>query len=210
MKVEPLGESALILRELSRPAFEVAAAIEKAQLPGVLETVASYESVGIYFDPGQFDEDTLWELSLDVPLSVSLVHEIPVCYELGEDLESVSQQLGLSSLEVIELHTSKTYRCFAVGFCPGFPYLGYLPDALCGVPRRPAPRVRVEPGSVAITGRQTGIYPLERPGGWAIIGRTPLCVVDIEGAYFPVNAGDEVRFTSIGLSQFERLRGNRL
>ncbi len=87
------------------------------------------------------------------------VHLIPVCYELGEDIQEVADQLALTTKEVVQLHISEAYRCYAVGFCPGFPYLGYLPDRLSGISRRSAPRVRIAPGSVAITGRQTGIYP---------------------------------------------------
>src|SRR5947199_152200 len=82
----------------------------------------------------------------------------------------------------------------AVGFVPGFPYLGYLPAELCGVGRLPSPRVRVEAGSVGLTGRQTGVYPLPRPGGWNLIGRTPLVVVDVAAGFFPLRVGDAVRF----------------
>ena len=210
MKAEPLGDSALVLRELSRPAYEVAEAIQLAKLPGVIEAVASYESVGVYFDPAWFQPDLLSEFEgVHTPVSTKL-HDIPVCYEMGEDLADVSSYLGLPPSDIINWHTSQPFRCYAVGFCPGFPYLGYLPEAIAGVPRRPSPRVRIEPGSVAITGRQTGIYPLERPGGWAILGRTPLCIVDVEGAYFPIKAGDEVRFRSIDLAEFESLKGDRL
>lgn len=111
---------------------------------------------------------------------------------------------------LIEIHSSRTYRCYAIGFCPGFPYLGYLDDRIARLPRRSSPRIRVEPGSVAITGRQTGIYPLERPGGWWLIGQTPLTLVDEESGYFPIESGDEVRFSAIGVDEFARLRGARL
>jgi inhibitor of KinA len=88
--------------------------------------------------------------------------------------------------------------------------LGYLPDRLSGVPRLPSPRTRTEPGSVGITGRQTGIYPLTTPGGWPIIGRTPLQIVCVEEAYFPISAGDLVRFEPIDAASFEAMRGARL
>jgi len=210
MKTEPLGDSALILREFSVPADQLAEAIEDARLPGVLEAVASYETVGVYFDPKLFDSSCLTQLEVNRFDTPSNLHEIPVSYERGEDLSVISDVLGLLAEDVVRLHTSQTYRCFAVGFCPGFPYLGYLPDALSGMPRRQSPRVRIEPGSVAITGRQTGIYPLERPGGWAILGRTPLCLVDVDDAYFPIKAGDEVRFISIGSQEYDALKGERL
>ena len=91
----------------------------------------------------------------------------------------VAQLSGLPPDEVIRLHASTEYTVYAIGFCPGFPYLGYLPPPLCGVPRLEAPRLRVEAGSVGLTGRQTGIYTEPRPGGWNLIGRTPLQLVDV-------------------------------
>src|SRR4029077_12105528 len=97
----------------------------------------------------------------------------------------------------ILLHTSIEYTVYAIGFVPGFPYLGYLPEKLCGVPRLASPRLKVEPGSIGLTGRQTGIYPLPRPGGWNLIGRTPLTIVDVADSYFPLRVGDVVRFDRI-------------
>lgn len=210
MRFEPLGDSAWILRDLSAPAYRVAEAIRSRNFPGVIEAVASYETVGIYCEPEQFDVSWLGQLDLEHEPVELRSHTIPVCYEMGEDLEFVAQTLNHSTQTIIDLHGSKLYQCFAVGFCPGFPYLGYLPDALCGIQRRSSPRVRVPPGSVALTGRQTGIYPLERPGGWAIVGRTPLCLVDVESAYFPIKAGDEIRFVPISVGEFEALLGSRL
>jgi len=210
MKTVALGDSALILRDLAQPAYLIAEAIQNAEIPGLIEAVASYETVGVYFDPELFDPRCLSTVELNASADANTLHEIPVCYELGEDLEDVAKRLGLTTHQVIELHTAQAYRCFAVGFCPGFPYLGPLPKGLSGIPRRPAPRVRVTPGSVAITGRQTGIYPLERPGGWSILGTTPLCLVDPKDAYFPIKAGDEVRFVPIGLEEFEQRKGDRL
>src|SRR5262249_6395078 len=125
-------------------------------------------------------------------------------------LERVARQTKLSAEEVIRLHTSTEYTIYAIGFCPGFPYLGYLPAALCGVPRLESPRLRVEPGSVGLTGRQTGIYTEERPGGWNLIGRTPLQLVDVAGGYFPLRTGDRVRFEAIDVVAFRELEGRRL
>jgi len=210
MKAEPLGDSALILRDLDRPAFEVADAIERARLPGVLEAVASYETVGVYYDPNVFMLSSLETVDFKIGKSTSAFHTIPVCYEMGEDLEDVARRLSMAPDEVVRLHSSTDYRCYAVGFCPGFPYLGYLPEELSGVPRRQSPRVRITPGSVAITGLQTGVYPLERPGGWAILGRTPLCIVDVESAYFPIKPGDVVRFEAISPPEFDAMFGRRL
>ena len=210
MKTEPLGDSAWILRELPLSPFAAARAIEEAQLPGLIEAVASYESVGLYVDPNLFRVGSLELVNWTHSEFQEIHHVVPVCYEIGEDLEQVAMRLGLSPDDVVREHMSVEYRCYAVGFCPGFPYLGYLPNSIAGTPRQARPRVRIQPGTVAITGRQTGIYPIERPGGWNLIGRTPLCIVDVESAYFPLKAGDWVRFESIGQADFKALVGNRL
>ena len=138
------------------------------------------------------------------------LHEIPCCYELQLDLPRIAAATGLTEEEVIELHSATKYTVYAIGFCPGFPYLGYLPATLCGVPRLHAPRLRVEPGSVGLTGRQTGIYTEARPGGWNIIGRTPLELVCVADGYFPLRTGDRVRFVRIDEAAFHRLLGQRL
>jgi len=211
MKLVPLGDSAYILRDLARPAHEVAAALNVARPSGLLEAVASYDTVGLYVDAGSLSiEDVEQALASKAPGGRGKRHEIPVCYELGEDLEEAASALRLSPEELIRHHTGGAYRCFAVGFCPGFAYLGYLPTEIAGLPRRAAPRVRVEPGSVAITGRQTGVYPMPRPGGWHLIGRTPLVLVDVDAEYFPVEAGDEVRFVAIDREEFMARQGERL
>jgi inhibitor of KinA len=126
------------------------------------------------------------------------------------DLDRVAHHTGLPLDRVIDLHTSQPFSVYAIGFSPGFPYLGYLPKQLEGVPRLASPRMRVEPGSVGLTGRQTGLYPLLRPGGWNIIGRTPLEMVNVEDGYFPLQVGDTVQFQRIDLAEFERLEGTRL
>ena len=143
----------------------------------LLDVVPAYATVGIFFDADQITlrEVIAWvseraatsrERSDQPAPSRSRLVVIPVCYEMQLDLARVSEHTGLPADDVIRLHTGTEYTVFAVGFVPGFPYLGYLPPELCGVGRLASPRVRVEPGSVGLTGRQTGIYPLPRPGGW--------------------------------------------
>jgi KipI family sensor histidine kinase inhibitor len=112
--------------------------------------------------------------------------------------------------EVIAAHSEPEYRVFAIGFQPGFPYAGYLPPALAGLPRRGTPRVKVPRGSVAIAGRQTGIYPQDSPGGWHLLGRTPLRIVDLAKAHFPIRAGDRLRFRPIDSEEFARRKGELL
>jgi inhibitor of KinA len=209
MIVEPLGESAYILRNLGAPAFRVAEALEAARLPGMIEAVASYDTVGIYVDPEVFNPSRL-PSTFDLADAPPTLHRIPVCYELGEDLAEVATALKMEPKDVVELHAGREYDCYAVGFCPGFPYLGYLPPPLDSIGRMASPRTRVEPGSVAIAAGQTGIYPLPRPGGWAILGRTPLTLVDVDDDYFPISAGDRVLFTPITRGEYDRRLGERL
>lgn len=204
----------MILTDLgANPAFQVAQAIERAEVPGVLEAWCAYDTVGLSLDADNFRLDLLELAVAQAALGVATeprTHQVPVCYRLGEDLEESASALGLQPDELAERHAATVYRCHAVGFCPGFPYLGYLPDRLCGLPRRPRPRVRVRPGSVGITGNQTGIYPMERPGGWSLIGVTPLAICDWQAGFFPIAAGDLVRFVPIDERDFDGMLGKRL
>lgn len=218
MKVERLGERALLIRDLPCEGY-LAARLIHASLAGTAsleEATSSYETVGLYYSAPVFDPEQVLtqvgELLDQSPEGIieRPVRVIPVCYELGEDLAVVAKRLGLAAEEVIRLHTSLEYRCYAIGFSPGFAYLGYLPQEISGVPRLNSPRVRVEAGSVGITGRQTAVYPASTPGGWNLIGRCPLQLVDVADDYFPLEAGDLVRFYRIDDLEFARLRGVRL
>lgn len=196
-------------------AIRFAAAVQQANFAWLVDIVPAYTSVGIHFDPDGINlqkvRDALSELTLpNETQTLGKQHVIPCCYDLHLDLSRVSELTGLSPERIIELHTQAEYTVYAIGFCPGFPYLGYLPSELCGVPRLPSPRVRVEPGSVGLTGKQTGVYPLVRPGGWNIIGRTPLELVNVADGYFPLSVGDRVRFQRIDDAEYGRLEGERL
>ncbi len=216
MKLTPLGDQAVLAYLPDEPAaVRFAAAVRNANPPWLHDVVPAYASVGVYFDADAVRavEVMRWLESLpaaDTGVSVAARHVVPVCYELGPDLAAVAGQLKLTVEDVIRFHTATEYTVYAVGFVPGFPYLGYLPGELCGVPRLSSPRVRVEPGSVGVTGRQTGIYPLPRPGGWHLIGRTPLVLVDVAADYFPLRVGDVVTFERIGEAEYKRRDGERL
>ena len=212
-----LGDAAVLAYLPDEAAAQrFAAAARAVDLPGRLDVVAAYASVAVYFDPGIASLAVVTETlrTLDAadiaPAPEPRRHELPCCYELNLDLARVAEHTGLNSEDVIRQHTSAEYTVYAIGFCPGFPYLGYLPPELCGVPRLPAPRLRVAPGSVGLTGRQTGVYPLERPGGWNLIGRTPLVLADPAAGYFPLRVGDRVRFRRIDEAEFLRMSGERL
>ncbi len=217
MNLRPLGDAAVLAYLPDEAAAQrFAAAARAADLPGRLDVVAAYASVGVFFDPGVTSlaavTDALRSLTAvdGLPAPEPRRHELPCCYELNLDLARVAEHTGLTPDDVIRRHTAPEYTVYAIGFCPGFPYLGYLPPELCGVPRLPAPRLRVAPGSVGLTGRQTGVYPLERPGGWNLIGRTPLMLADPAAGYFPLRVGDRVRFRRIDDVEFRRLAGGRL
>ena len=215
MRIEPLGDAAFIVRDIDfAPAFVIAARVERLNLPGVLEVSASYDTLGVYVDPSEFDLSTLEEALEDsTPYQQGVVgklHEVPVCYDLGEDLESSAAELDLSPDELVRHHASVEYTCYAVGFSPGFPYLGYLPSRIEGLGRLAAPRLLVPNGAVAVAGRQSGIYPGGRPGGWRLLGITPLEIVNMSEDYFPISAGDRVAFRAIGLADFKSLQGERL
>ncbi len=187
----PLGDAAFIVRDVAQAA-SVARSLNEARIPGLIEAVAAYDTLGLYVDPESFEAEA-FRLPPLVETESRPIIEVPTLYD-GEDLLAAAEQLGVSTADLIAEHCGCTYTCFAVGFSPGFPYLGYLPDRIATLPRRTVPRVRVPAGSVAIAGRQTGIYPEPRPGGWWLIGRTDLTVVDLERDFFRFQAGDSVRF----------------
>ncbi|MCI0620864.1 MAG: 5-oxoprolinase subunit PxpB [Acidobacteria bacterium] len=200
----------VIAPEINEAVHCLAAGLQKARIPGVLEWTPSYRSLGIYYDPLEIGYAALVEhleklVSSGAPLSQPATRvEIPVAYggQFGPDLEFVASTHGLSLEQVIALHSEKAYRVYLIGFTPGFPYLGGLPEQLA-TPRLAEPRRLVPAGSVAIGGQQTGIYPVDSPGGWRIIGRTPLRLFDIQKAIPCLLApGDEVVFRPIREREF--------
>jgi KipI family sensor histidine kinase inhibitor len=214
ISLQPLGDRAFLARFASeRAAAGWAGAVRDRSWPGVTDVVVAYHTAAVFADPDRTDlaalESDLRTFALDPAGAQPPCRSdagkplvIPVLYD-GEDLGDVASRLGLSPSEVIALHSGVEYDVFAIGFQPGFPYAGYLPTALSDLPRRDSPRLRVPAGSVAIAGRQTGIYPAESPGGWHLLGRTPVCIVDLDEGYFPIRAGDRIRFRPIGAEEFE-------
>ncbi len=214
MTLQPLGESAFLVLGLEGASSAAwAREIRAWQVKGVLEVVPAYDTLGLYVEPENFDPARFFarvSKAKDPAEQGSGRHTVPVCYGFGEDLSETSALLGLSPEQLIAAHTGRPYRCFAVGFCPGFPYLGPLEASISGLSRRASPRPRVEAGTVAITGDQTGIYTLPRPGGWHLVGKTPLQLVDVAAGYFPISAGDEVIFVAIDEEEYAYLEGERL
>lgn len=216
--IVPLGDQAVLAYfadELA--ALRFAAAVRKTGASWLVDVVSAYHSVAVFYDLQHASYSTVAEHVRKLDFSTEeksdiedRLHRIPCCYEIGIDLARVAAWAKLSPDEVIRLHAKTEYTVYAIGFCPGFPYLGYLPPELCGVPRLDSPRLRVEAGSVGMTGRQTGIYTEVIPGGWNLIGRTPLELVNVAEGYFPLKAGDRVRFERIDEGEFGRIKGERL
>src|SRR5690348_904185 len=204
VRIHPLGDTALLAElgtrldtALNTRAIGLAEALRKRR--DVRQAVAAYASVTVHFDPEQATLESLGaaikRLAAKRPKAAipGRLHRIPVTYD-GPDLHEVATALGLSVDAVIAAQTRPIYRVFLVGFVPGWAYLGPLPEEL-ELPRRPVPRTQVPAGSVAIAARQTGIYPLPVPGGWHLIGRTPvrLFLPDSDPPCL-FRAGDRVKF----------------
>lgn len=189
--------------------------IENSHLCGIVELVPTYRSLAIYFDPltvgdiGLFFEK-LKSMAQSTKGEISkggLVIVIPVCYggEFGPDMENVASHTGLSEEEIIKRHTAVDYYCYMLGFTPGFSYLGGMDESLA-TPRLKEPRKVIPAGSVGIAGKQTGIYPIDSPGGWQLIGRTPLRLFDPQGEQpFLIDAGMWVRFKSIDREKYDEI-----
>ena len=184
----------------------LAASLEARALPGIRDVVPTYNAVTIHFDPLQTHGPTLYAAlesaaradAITLPLEARTV-EIPVEYggAHGPDLAVVAEFAKCSEAEVVRLHTSMVYRVYMLGFLPGFAYMGSV-DARIAMPRLETPRVRVEAGSVGIAGAQTGIYPFDSPGGWRIVGRTPVKPFDPSQTQpFLLKAGDHVTFIAV-------------
>ena len=193
--------------------------IKKQQLPGILDVIPAYSSLTIYYDIISLRKQvpvgmrvydwlvekftTLLDEMIDPANSESRQITIPVCYDetFAPDLKEMASTIGMSTEEVIGLHSSQTYRVYMLGFLPGFTYMGQV-DERIRMPRKSQPQMVVS-GSVGIAGRQTGIYPLASPGGWQIIGRTPIKLFDAQSPEpVKLKAGDQVRFTSISINEF--------
>jgi inhibitor of KinA len=234
MEIVPLGDSALLIRlrpdseagtnETLAAVLEAKQHLENAGIPGVIELATAYTTVALFFDPmrameGGAPVDSIFDwltqkirnaLADRSPRKLMLpdrdLVEIPVCYaaDLAPDLEDVARHAQLAIDETVRRHSAPEYRVQCVGFTPGFPFLSGLPTEL-STPRRPSPRLKVPAGSVGIGGAQTGIYPLQSPGGWNIIGRTPLALFDVRrNPPVLLQAGNRVRFHPISREEFDR------
>lgn len=193
--------------------------LDRSPFLGLIEYVPAYTTVSLFYDLTYFSkspyqkvcqviEGLLANLQINQQLSSRIV-KIPVCYggEFGPDLEFVAKHNNLSEEEVIRIHSSGEYLVYMIGFAPGFPYLGGMPEQIA-TPRRSSPRLIIPAGSVGIAGKQTGVYPIETPGGWQLIGRTPLTLFQPQTAPPSLlQSGDQISFIPISKAEYESLKG---
>ncbi len=218
-KYKPSGDSGIIVtvgqnisEAINREVVRFAQAIEELHSDGIKEMIPTYQSLLVIYDPLKISFDSLLldlksiesNIKINGMEKTEVIH-IPTLYgsKYGLDLEYVSEYNQLSPKEVIALHSSEVYRVYMLGFTPGFPYLGGMNEKIA-TPRLEIPRMKIEAGSVGIAGNQTGVYPIESPGGWQIIGRTPLKLFDIENEpIFSIKAGQYIKFDPINEAEYE-------
>lgn len=198
---------------INRQVHAFARKVEALSHPAITEVVPTYRSATVHYRPEVLSYEELNQLL--APLAQGSaeeaeelpVVEIPVCYggEYGPDLLEVAQHCSLTPEEVIARHTAPTYRIYMLGFTPGFPYLGGM-DPSIAAPRRKEPRIQIPAGSVGIAGEQTGVYPIVSPGGWQLIGRTPLRLFDPQKEQpILLSAGAGIRFVPIDEETFRKM-----
>ena len=220
-KFRPVGDRGLLVEygsvidpAVNQKVRSMAVALQNNRTDGVVDVVPAYCSMLVIYDPAATTSETLQEVLLflekqlpELHVSAPVVVDIPVCYEgeYGPDMDAVATRTGLTPQEVVRIHSEPEYMIYMIGFTPGFPFLGGLPKSL-HVPRLETPRLSVPAGSVGIANNQTGIYPQSTPGGWHLIGQTPLRLFTPERMKpIPYQPGDRIRFRPISPLEFHRL-----
>ena len=207
-----VGES--FSRELFPEVFKTYNKIRRYAEQNIRSIHPAYNSILVTFNMGIFSPAEMFDIineavnnNIEISMPENNIVEIPVCYEkeFAPDIEEVSKHTGFTVEDVIRRHSNEIYLVYFIGFSPGFPYLGELPNELT-MPRMQTPRIIVPAGSVAIGGNQTGIYPIDSPGGWRIIGKTPLKLFTPENeSPTLLQMGDNVKFVPITKTEFEKL-----
>jgi inhibitor of KinA len=227
--IYPVGDSAITIElekiideDINRQILSLFNCLQQNNIFGVIDIIPAYSSITLVYDVASIKNkinSSAYHCMHQQIISVindcdinqkqtSRLIEVPVCYDisLGIDLEEMSTQKNISIEEIIRIHTSKTYRVYMIGFLPGFAYMGKVDETIV-TPRKQQPRTNIVAGSIGIAGEQTGIYPLNSPGGWNIIGQTPIKMFDAERETpIYLQAGDEVKFIAISLHEFNDLK----
>ncbi|WP_428236221.1 5-oxoprolinase subunit PxpB [Gracilimonas sp.] len=215
--VSALGEQALLIKPKQDDVslqliHESCRIIGESSIPGVVDIIPAYESIAIIYDRLLNDLDSEIDILSNAFRHISAEnhspqkHVIPVCYELGLDWEEVENHTGMEKDRIIQIHLAGAYTVAMMGFLPGFLYLSGLNEEIA-CPRKQEPRSRIPAGAVGIGGKQTGVYSLESPGGWQIIGRTPLSFFDArKDPPTEVRAGNQVVFERITEKEFSKLK----
>lgn len=215
----PAGDAAIAVElgdgispEINAQVHALDRALRAARVPGILDTIPSYRSLLVCYDPLRLSSRALRTVILGLardagqsPAPAGRVLRIPTCYggRFGPDLSFVAEHNGLSPADVIDIHSGGEYLVYMMGFSPGFTYLGGM-SARIATPRLKTPRTSIPAGSVGIAQQQTGIYPVESPGGWQLIGRTPVILFDpTRTPPTAVEPGDVIRFVPIDEAEYE-------
>ncbi len=227
--IYPLGDQALTIQignsingATNKKVMQLFNQLQMNPIKGVTDIIPAYASLTVCYDCSilnhssslisnfeSMKEKIISQLqsSKEIPPNVRII-DIPVCYDLllAPDLKEISLTLGISIEEIMNIHTATTYSVYMIGFLPGFPYMASV-DERIRINRKPTPRTIVPKGSVGIAGEQTGIYPLDSPGGWQLVGQTPLNIFDVskEIPCF-LQPGDKVQFYSIDISEFDKIK----
>ena len=222
IRILTAGDSALLIEfgkeinpETNRKITALVQLMREQHIEGIVDVIPAFCSLLINYDPRVLSYEELKErmehlLKMETKTEATRkrIFEIPVCYggEYGPDIENIAEHAGLSVEAVIKIHSSKDYLIYMLGFLPGFTYLGGL-DERIHTPRLASPRLKIRAGSVGIGGSQTGIYPLDSPGGWQLMGMTPVRTYDPERQTpILVEAGDYIRFIPIDEEEFLRIQ----
>jgi inhibitor of KinA len=232
-EIFPLGDNAITIdygnivdENVNQRVIALAKHFLANPFEGMIETIPAYSSLTIFYDVVLISRKTdsaktvfdhvvaqaemRLKDEIDQSIAVPRFIRIPACYDpqFALDMDDITSFKFIRFEEFIDLHSSKIFHVYLVGFLPGFAYMGELPEKLA-MPRRPQPRQNVEPGSIGIAGKQTGIYPMQSPGGWQIVGRTPLKIFD-PSQLEPVllRQGDKVKFIPISVDEFNYIAQN--
>jgi inhibitor of KinA len=208
MQIKPMSESSYLLYDLEHEPYLLANSIEIAGITGVREIVTSVDTIALFVDPDRFDPDSIPQIRVFEDLK-GRSWRVPILFD-GSDLKEICNHVKKEPEIVAAMFCACEFTVVSIGFLPGFPYMKGISSEFHGLNRRAIPRIHVPKGSVGIAAGQTGIYPAESPGGWNLIGTTPLRIADRNSRFFPLNPGDTIQFYEVDSDQFKKLSNVRI